>query len=666
MKKILSAFCMLLLILTGCAHQPQIETPVTPTVESPEEVPAVPPVDPIAAKARLTADLKTLTAAPRPIGSAGEADAANFLAQQFESMGYTVTRQEYATEYTGSGTNVIAALENTGDILVISAHHDSFPTSFGANDNGSGVAALLEIARQLKEVETDTEVRFISFTDEENGKNGSRYYVESLSDSEKQRMIGCIQLDMLGGLGSEDNLLCTTDGSANWLSDLLMDYDSTLTLGAETGSDHTSFQLAGVPAVMISQKGQGYLYHSAGDTAEAIDADTVYQAVEAVVAAAKQIMATDTGSYQSIAREQAENYVYTQTRKSRILFSASRHDNEAYLGLNGTLTDRWEDSGDFWTDVYEVYTYEMGWFGGEKLMTSHYIYRNDYLENVKILPGESGYTTQQVCDLISSTYGQPKDSDETNRSWNWEDELYGKYISLDEQDGQPVVQVFSYSLGISNVLATYEVVNGEAQITDPRHAMVWALYCKALPVQHRQKIGQFQLFTDGFSNILAYTATMEKQDGTADNSRFNVTVDYYDALDEFDQPRDQSKLLFTLIHEYGHVLLECDEQIDLTQGEDVHDPASFIAGSFRQRYYETFWQDPYQSYLGSYWDTPENYVSGYAGNMFHEDIAETFAVFVFAEKPTGDSVAQQKLMFFWADDDLVALRADIRAGLELN
>ncbi len=666
MKKLLSLFCILLLVLTGCSAPPQTEDPATPPLEVPSEPSAVPEIDRSAAMTQLKNDLTELTRNPRPLGSAGEAQAANYLVQRFTSMGYAVTRQEYATEYSGTGTNVIAVRENSGDILVISAHHDSFPTSFGANDNGSGVAALLQIAQQLAQVETDTELRFISFTDEENGKNGSRYYVESLTDAERDRMVGCLQLDMLGGLGSDGSKVYTTDGSANWLSDLLMTCDNSLTLDAETASDHASFQLAGIPAVMISQNGQGYLYHSAGDTAGSIDLDAVYAAVETAVSTLRRITAADTGSYQTIAKEQAENYVYTQTRKSRILFSASRQDNEAYLGFTGKLVDSWQDSGDFWTDHYEVYQYEMGWFGGDKLMTTRYIYRNDYLENVEILPGENGYTTDQMYALICKTHGQPKDVDETARAWNWEDELYGKYISLDEQSGHPLVKVFPFSLGISNILGTYEVLDGQTTIEDPQHAKVWELYCKALPVEYRQKIGQFQLFTDGYSNMLAYTSTLDKEDGTADNTRFNVTVDYYDAFDEFGQPRDQSKLLFTLIHEYGHVLLECEEQIDLTKGADVHDPAAFIEGSFRQRYYEAFWQDPYQSVLGSYWEFPEHYVSGYAGNMFHEDIAETFAVFVFAEQPTGSSVAQQKLNFFWAEDAMVALRADIRSGLGLH
>ena len=70
---------------------------------------------------------------------------------------------------------------------MLSAHHDSVPTAYGANDNASGVAALLYTAEALRNVPTDTEVRFLSFTDEENGKNGSRTYTCLLYTSPSPR-----------------------------------------------------------------------------------------------------------------------------------------------------------------------------------------------------------------------------------------------------------------------------------------------------------------------------------------------------------------------------------------------------------------------------------------------------------------------------------------------
>ncbi len=615
--------------------------------------------------AQLRTDLSALTEKPRPAASDGEAEAVTYLTERFSSMGYVVALQEYIKDEETAGHNIIAMRggDPSGDILVISAHHDSVGTSFGANDNASGVAALLLVAEALKDTDTDTELRFISFTDEENGKNGSRQYVDSLPESERDRIVGCIQLDMLGGLGSVGNVVCTTDGEPNWLTDLLRSQDVSLTLIAETGSDHTSFQLAGIPSVMLTQNGRGYLYHSAGDTAEELNPYAIHRAALTVADAVKHIASHDTGSYQNMAQEQADSYVYRHDRQSRIFFSATRAENEAYLGFSGTLVDQWEESGDGWKDTYEDYQYDMGWFGGEKLMPTHYIYRNGYLGDVRIYPAEADYTTEQLVQMITDTHGAPRGGDEPGE-WNWEDELYGKFISLTEVDGVPEISVYSYSLGISNTLATYEVTDGEAVIDDPQHAKVWELLCTALPLEHRQKIGQFQLFTDGFSNILAYTATMGEPQ-LPDNSHFTVSVDYYDVYDEYGEPRDWSKLLFTLIHEYGHVLLENDTQIDVSVEPDIHDPAGFIDGSFRQRYYEAFWQDPYSSYLGSYWEKPENYVSQYAGNMFHEDIADTFAVFVFSGRPDGDSIAEQKLRFFWSDAGMVSLREDIRNGLGL-
>ncbi len=616
---------------------------------------------------QLEADIIELSKKPRPIGSDGEKNAVIHIKERFENLGYSVSLSPYSIDGEILGNNVIAIRDSElkGDILVISTHHDSFPTSFGSNDNASGVAALLAVANALKDISTDTELRFISFTDEENGKNGSRQYIEALSEEEKERMVGCIQLDMLGGLGSNGNTVCTTDGSPNWLSELLLKNDSSLTSGIENASDHASFQIAGIPSVIITQKGQGYLYHTAGDTPSALNTSNIYDASAAVIKAVNEIASADTPSYAAIAKEQADGYFYSQKRNSKILFSASKADNEAILGFSGKLIDSREEVGDGWSDLYETYEYSMGWFGGKERMTTHYIYRNGYLENVEIHPSENGYTTEQIYGLISDMLSDPHVSDEDNKSWSWEDELYGKYISLKETDGAPVVYVYSYSLGISNNLATYEIKDGETQIDEPGHRKIWDLFCSVIPKKHRNKIAEFNLFTDGYSNMLAYTSTMGDPEN-ADNTKFSITIDYYDAFDENGNARDNGKLIYTLVHEYGHVLLEDETQIDISNGGNIHDPECFVEGAFRSDYYNEFWKDPYESYLGSYWDKPENYVSGYAGNAFHEDIADTFAVFVFGDKPSGNSVAEKKLLFFWNDSDMTALRSEIRAELGLD
>lgn len=584
----------------------------------------------------------------------------------YEAAGYTVTLQPYRDSQGREGSNVVAVKSASvpqSDILLLSAHHDSVPTSPGANDNASGVAALLYVAEALKDIPTDTELRFLSFTDEENGKNGSRAYVASLSEEERTRIIGDIQFDMLGGLGSRGNLVCTVDGTANWVSDLLQEKDPSLELEAESASDHASLQLAGVPSVLLMQDSQGYLYHSAADTADQLDLYAIAQAAETAVAAAKEICRFDSGSYQELAQEQGAAYTYRQTRQNVIYFSSSKADTEAFIGASGVLTDTHEVSGDGWTDVYETYRYSMRWFDGEVPMNTYYEYRNGFLSRIEIRPEETGYTPEQVRTLLEAMYGAPHT--EESGQVSWVDQIYSKYLTLSSTEEGCSVTVSNYSEGITNLLASYPVSGGQANITDPKDALVWEHLCSILPLEARQKITEFNLFTDGTSNVLAYTSPIH-EDGAADNTRFSISIDYYDVYDENGAKRDWSKLTYTILHEYGHVLLEDDTQIDLTIGENTHDPAGFIEGSFRRAFYDAFWRHLGDTGVDDYEENPTHYVSRYGANYFHEDIADTFAVFILGGQPQGTTVADEKLRFFWADPNMVELRATIRQNLGLD
>ena len=610
-------------------------------------------------------DLEALTGAHRPIGSRGEADAAAYLETRFTAMGYTVTRQPYTDDQGRTGYNVIAVREAASpdaDILVLSAHHDSVPTAYGANDNASGVAALLYAAEALRDVPTDTELRFLSFTDEENGKNGSRAYTASLPEAERSRIIGDIQLDMLGGLGAGGTVLCTTDGEANWLSDLLQEQDPALALRAETASDHASFQLAGIPSVLVMQDGRGYLYHTSADTADQLDFYAVARAAELVAAAAREIASPDSGSYRALARAQGDGYTYRQTRQNVIYFDSSRAETEAYIGAAGALTDTHEVSGDGWTDVYETYRYAMRWFDGETPMNTYYQYRNGFLERIELRPEETGYTADEVRSLIEAMYGAP--TSEEDGQVSWADEIYSKYLTLSQDEAGCLVTVSSYSVGITNVLASYPVQGGQATIDDPEDAAVWDYLCSILPQDARQTIAEFNLFTDGTSNILAYTSPI-REDGVTDNTRFSLSIDYYDVYDETGAKRDWSKLTYTILHEYGHVLLEDATQIDLTVGSGTHDPAGFRPGSFRKAFYDAFWSTLGDTGVGDYEANPTHYVSRYGANYFHEDIADTFAVFVLGGEPQGNTVAEEKVRFFWEDAEMTALRTEIRQNLGL-
>lgn len=149
-------------------------------------------------------------------------------------------------------------------------------------------------------------------------------------------------------------------------------------------------------------------------------------------------------------------------------------------------------------------------------------------------------------------------------------------------------------------------------------------------------MAEFNLFTDGTSNVLAYTSPI-REEGVTDNTRFSISIDYFDVYDENGEKRDWSKLTYTILHEYGHVLLEDETQVDLTVGRNTHDPAGFVEGAFRRAFYDAFWRELGVSGAGDYDRSPTHYVSRYGANYFHEDIADTFAVFL--EGPRYDGAA---------------------------
>jgi Zn-dependent M28 family amino/carboxypeptidase len=97
------------------------------------------------------------------------AAAAEYIQQQWQQQGYTVQRQRYRTKGIDCA-NLEIVCQGAGDAeeaIVIGAHYDSVHGSPGANDNGSGVAALLELSRLFRDISPHTTVRFVAFVNEE-------------------------------------------------------------------------------------------------------------------------------------------------------------------------------------------------------------------------------------------------------------------------------------------------------------------------------------------------------------------------------------------------------------------------------------------------------------------------------------------------------------------
>lgn len=127
-----------------------------------------------------------------------------YIKNMLESFGISVKVQNY--KYDGKLVrNIIAEIEGSRQkdaVLIIGAHYDSVLGSPGADDNASGIAGMLELARLFRNLKPRHTVRFIAFTLEEppvfgSPEMGSRYYASKLREN-NENVIGMICLEMLG------------------------------------------------------------------------------------------------------------------------------------------------------------------------------------------------------------------------------------------------------------------------------------------------------------------------------------------------------------------------------------------------------------------------------------------------------------------------------------
>ncbi len=180
--------------------------------------------------------------------------------------------------------NVVASKKpargkGTGKVVLVGAHIDSVAEGPGANDNASGVAVALEVARVLQRYDLMSEVRFLVFGAEELSLVGSEYYAASLTPGEVANVIGMFNLDMVGigdvcssgNIGNEEG---PDDGDYDWLVNLAV--NTAGEMGLEmlnekrgTNSDHYPFEALGIPVDFVTWRPDPY-YHTADDTVDKI------------------------------------------------------------------------------------------------------------------------------------------------------------------------------------------------------------------------------------------------------------------------------------------------------------------------------------------------------------------------------------------------------------
>lgn len=192
---------------------------------------------------------------------------------------------------TGESRNVVAEPPGGACRLVIGGHYDSVPAGPGANDNASGTAVVIELARAMAADGSLDNTCFVLFGSEEIGLVGSAHYVASLSDAEAGAMEAMLNFDMLGvGNGWPFTGSRSVVEVASQRAEELSILHSTGGSDPGGGSDHASFIDAGIPAMLFNCFCDPN-YHTADDRFEHIEKERLAQAGALGMATAQALLA---------------------------------------------------------------------------------------------------------------------------------------------------------------------------------------------------------------------------------------------------------------------------------------------------------------------------------------------------------------------------------------
>lgn len=262
----------------------------------------------------------------RETGTKGEALAADYIAFRYAQLGMKPisNKEGYFQSFPfkqmsnphaghahepkeGTGKNVVGYMDNGADkTIVIGAHYDHLGMGMsgslhagepaihnGADDNASGIAAMLLMAEWIKSEDLNqSNFLFLAFSGEEMGLFGSKYYAEHPS-IDLDKVSAMINMDMVGRLNAEKVIAINGVGTAPVFKDMIARNKTAGITAATTDSgigpsDHTSFYLKDVP-VLHFFTGQHMDYHKPGDDSHLVNFVGIHEVSDYIYTLIKEI-----------------------------------------------------------------------------------------------------------------------------------------------------------------------------------------------------------------------------------------------------------------------------------------------------------------------------------------------------------------------------------------
>jgi len=218
---------------------------------------------------------------PHPTGSDACILLGEYIFNELDSYNLSVEYKPWSFKKY-SGNNVEATIQGVGTtdgIVIICAHYDSVDVSPGAEDDGSGVSSLLEIARIMSNFSYNSTVKFVFFSGEEQGAYGSEVYAKN-SRENNENIRGVLCLDGVGyAITEEDGNLMKhyANDQSSWMVDLsqeiadsYFDYINleVIRLPHLAASDHRSFVQEGFAGSFVNKYRMNPNRHTSEDRIE--------------------------------------------------------------------------------------------------------------------------------------------------------------------------------------------------------------------------------------------------------------------------------------------------------------------------------------------------------------------------------------------------------------
>jgi alkaline phosphatase isozyme conversion protein len=263
MKRILPVFLLIALVMNGCGSSIQLSTPIPPTLAVATLAPLGTPVARYGQEVArpLIRDLTNMGA--RPAGSDAEAQSASYVEAVFKALGYATENRPFTGDAAGktiSSANIVALKKGaSAQEIIVGAHYDSAESGPGADNNASGVAVMLEVAKLIQNTTTPYTIRFIAFGAKESGLLGSYAYLNQMTQEEFENIIAMVDLDSL--IAGDIAYVYSDEGQQAVVRDWVLEWalgnglnlqtiknvDLTDPTSGKGSSDYAPFRDAGIP-----------------------------------------------------------------------------------------------------------------------------------------------------------------------------------------------------------------------------------------------------------------------------------------------------------------------------------------------------------------------------------------------------------------------------------